>query len=249
MTGRGTPYGLDVAPVIKVCSRTEMKEHWFDLIDISAGQVATGEKTIADVGQEIFDMILDVASPTATSTASTTTFASLTPRPSPEPGPFIKASKHPIQSNRRNYHEQADHPSPVPESCRRCRCGRPAGRLRRQRHLDHRSLVGRCFHRARRRRSVPEHELVGRRVPPRNLPGGHRCFYGRSQQHHGEPNLFGMDPLGRYHVHQICRRRGGRCLPDQLELDVQIFGSGPGIYRPARIQRLHRLLPVGSERH
>ena len=62
MTGRGTPYGLDVAPVIKVCSRTEMKEHWFDLIDISAGQVATGEKTIADVGQEIFDMILDVAS-------------------------------------------------------------------------------------------------------------------------------------------------------------------------------------------
>ena len=62
MTGRGTPYGLDVAPVIKVCSRTEMKEHWFDLIDISAGQVATDEKTIADVGQEIFDMILDVAS-------------------------------------------------------------------------------------------------------------------------------------------------------------------------------------------
>lgn len=62
MTGRGTPYGLDISPVIKVCSRNEMKNHWFDLIDISAGDVATGEKTIADVGQEIFDMILDVAS-------------------------------------------------------------------------------------------------------------------------------------------------------------------------------------------
>ena len=62
MTGRGTPYGLDICPVIKVCSRNEMKNHWFDLIDISAGEVATGEKTIADVGQEIFDMILDVAS-------------------------------------------------------------------------------------------------------------------------------------------------------------------------------------------
>ncbi len=62
MTGRGTPYGLDISPVIKVCSRNEMKEHWFDLIDISAGDVATGERTIADVGQEIFDMILDVAS-------------------------------------------------------------------------------------------------------------------------------------------------------------------------------------------
>ena len=62
MTGRGTPYGLDIAPVIKVCSRNEMKAHWFDMIDISAGEVATGEKTIAQVGEEIFDFILDVAS-------------------------------------------------------------------------------------------------------------------------------------------------------------------------------------------
>jgi len=61
MTGRGTPYGLDIAPVIKVCSRKEMKNHWFDLIDISAGEVATGEKTIPQVGREIFDFILDVA--------------------------------------------------------------------------------------------------------------------------------------------------------------------------------------------
>lgn len=62
MTGRGTPYGLDICPVIKVCSRNEMKNHWFDMIDISAGAVATGEATIADVGTEIFHMILDVAS-------------------------------------------------------------------------------------------------------------------------------------------------------------------------------------------
>lgn len=62
MTGRGTPYGLDVAPVIKVCSRNEMKDHWFDLIDVSAGPVATGEATIAEVGTEIFNLILDVAS-------------------------------------------------------------------------------------------------------------------------------------------------------------------------------------------
>ena len=62
MTGRGTPYGLDIAPVIKVCSRNELKEHWFDLIDISAGDVATGERTIEEVGTEIFHFILDVAS-------------------------------------------------------------------------------------------------------------------------------------------------------------------------------------------
>ena len=62
MTGRGTPYGLEVAPVIKVCSRNELKDHWFDLIDISAGDVAIGKKTIAEVGTEIFNFILDVAS-------------------------------------------------------------------------------------------------------------------------------------------------------------------------------------------
>lgn len=62
MTGRGTPYGLEIAPVIKVCSRDEMKKFWFDMIDISAGGIATGEKTIPEVGHEIFDMILDVAS-------------------------------------------------------------------------------------------------------------------------------------------------------------------------------------------
>ena len=39
-----------------------MKDHWFDMIDISAGDAASGKKTIADVGTEIFHMILDVAS-------------------------------------------------------------------------------------------------------------------------------------------------------------------------------------------
>lgn len=62
MTGRGTPYGLSVAPVIKVCSRSEMKEHWFDMIDVNAGPIATGEKTLGEVGEELFSYILDVAS-------------------------------------------------------------------------------------------------------------------------------------------------------------------------------------------
>ncbi len=62
MTGRGTPYGLSVAPVIKVCSRSEMKEHWFDMIDVNAGPIATGEKTLSEVGEELFSYILDVAS-------------------------------------------------------------------------------------------------------------------------------------------------------------------------------------------
>ena len=62
MTGRGTPYGLAAAPVIKVCSRNEMKAQWPDLIDVCAGPIATGEKTIEEVGTELFNLIIDVAS-------------------------------------------------------------------------------------------------------------------------------------------------------------------------------------------
>ena len=62
MTGRGTPYGLAAAPVIKVCSRNESKQQWHDLIDVCAGPIATGEKTIPDVGTELFNLIIDVAS-------------------------------------------------------------------------------------------------------------------------------------------------------------------------------------------
>ena len=62
MTGRGTPYGLAAAPVIKVCSRNEMKEMWQDLIDVNAGPVATGEAEISQVGTELFNKIIAVAS-------------------------------------------------------------------------------------------------------------------------------------------------------------------------------------------
>jgi galactarate dehydratase len=62
MTGRGTPYGLAAAPVIKVSSRTFMKEMWDDLIDINAGTIAEGKETIEEAGLRIFNMIVDTAS-------------------------------------------------------------------------------------------------------------------------------------------------------------------------------------------
>jgi galactarate dehydratase len=61
-TGRGTPYGLAMAPVIKVASRSALARRWSDLIDIDAGTIATGEATIEEVGGEIFQSILDVGS-------------------------------------------------------------------------------------------------------------------------------------------------------------------------------------------
>ena len=62
MTGRGTPYGLAAAPVIKISSRTVMKEMWDDLIDMNAGTIADGKETIAEAGTRLFDMIIDTAS-------------------------------------------------------------------------------------------------------------------------------------------------------------------------------------------
>jgi galactarate dehydratase len=61
-TGRGTPYGLAAVPVIKVSTRSELARRWADLIDLDAGAIATGEKTIEDVGWELFRLMLDVAS-------------------------------------------------------------------------------------------------------------------------------------------------------------------------------------------
>jgi galactarate dehydratase len=61
-TGEGTPYGLAVAPVIKVSSRTALAERWPDLIDLDAGRIATGNATIQELGWEIYRLILDVAS-------------------------------------------------------------------------------------------------------------------------------------------------------------------------------------------
>jgi galactarate dehydratase len=60
-TGRGTPYGLAMTPVIKVSTNSGLAQRWPDLIDVDAGRIATGHATVEDVGWEIFRMILEVA--------------------------------------------------------------------------------------------------------------------------------------------------------------------------------------------
>jgi galactarate dehydratase len=61
-TGRGTPYGLSIAPVIKVASNSGLAERWHDLIDVDAGRIATQEATVEEIGWEIFHLVLEVAS-------------------------------------------------------------------------------------------------------------------------------------------------------------------------------------------
>jgi galactarate dehydratase len=62
ITGRGTPYGLSMVPVIKVSSNSKLSNRWFDLIDFDAGPIAFGYKTIEEMGWELFHLILEIAS-------------------------------------------------------------------------------------------------------------------------------------------------------------------------------------------
>lgn len=61
-TGEGSPYGLAMVPVIKISSRTSLAERWPDLIDLDAGPIANGARSIEEIGWEIFRLSLEIAS-------------------------------------------------------------------------------------------------------------------------------------------------------------------------------------------
>ncbi|MDT0687193.1 UxaA family hydrolase [Autumnicola psychrophila] len=61
-TGLGTPTGNPVAPVIKVSSNSTLARSMPDIIDIDSGGVIRGEKTIEEMGEEILEYIVKVAS-------------------------------------------------------------------------------------------------------------------------------------------------------------------------------------------
>jgi altronate hydrolase len=61
-TGRGSVYGCKPAPSIKLSTNTPMYERMSEDMDINAGKIADGDATIEEVGAEIFDYMLDVAS-------------------------------------------------------------------------------------------------------------------------------------------------------------------------------------------
>lgn len=61
-TGLGTPTGNPIAQVIKVSSNTTLAQKMPDIIDVNCGPVISGEKTIEQMGEEILDKIIEVAS-------------------------------------------------------------------------------------------------------------------------------------------------------------------------------------------
>lgn len=61
-TGRGSTVGFAIAPVIKVTGNPETYEKLKDDFDINAGTIMTGEESIKQVGELIFNKVISVAS-------------------------------------------------------------------------------------------------------------------------------------------------------------------------------------------
>lgn len=68
-TGLGTPTGNPVSQVIKVATNTKLAERMPDIIDFNTGTIISGEKNIEQVGEEILDFIIEVASGRVTAKA------------------------------------------------------------------------------------------------------------------------------------------------------------------------------------
>lgn len=61
-TGLGTPTGNPIAPVIKISSNSNLAQKMSDIIDIDCGPVIEGKKSIEDIGKNILEYIIEVAS-------------------------------------------------------------------------------------------------------------------------------------------------------------------------------------------
>ena len=61
-TGRGSAFGSKPSPTIKVATNTDMNNRMADDMDINAGTILTDGRSVAEVGREIYELFLRVAS-------------------------------------------------------------------------------------------------------------------------------------------------------------------------------------------
>ena len=60
-SGRGTPTGSPIVPVIKISTNTPMFERMNENMDLDAGTIIDGQETVAEVGKRIMQEIQDVS--------------------------------------------------------------------------------------------------------------------------------------------------------------------------------------------
>jgi altronate hydrolase len=61
-TGLGTPTGNPIAPVIKLSTNTKLQEKMSDIIDIDTGPIISGERSVPQMGEEVLELVVKVAS-------------------------------------------------------------------------------------------------------------------------------------------------------------------------------------------
>ncbi|TWT58527.1 D-galactarate dehydratase [Thalassoglobus neptunius] len=61
-TGRGSCFGCKPVPTIKVATNSLMYHRMVDDMDLNAGRILDGEATVEQVGEELFEMLIAVAS-------------------------------------------------------------------------------------------------------------------------------------------------------------------------------------------
>jgi altronate hydrolase len=61
-TGLGTPTGNPIAPVVKISTDSDLARRMSDIIDVDAGCIISGERTIEEMGEEILEFVIEVAS-------------------------------------------------------------------------------------------------------------------------------------------------------------------------------------------
>jgi altronate hydrolase len=61
-TGLGTATGNPITPMVKLATNDDLARRMPDIIDLNCGPIITGEKTVEQMGQEILDYIIALAS-------------------------------------------------------------------------------------------------------------------------------------------------------------------------------------------
>jgi altronate hydrolase len=61
-TGRGSCFGCKPVPSLKLATNTQMYQRMKDDMDLNCGQIADGEKSIDDMGAEIYRLMIETAS-------------------------------------------------------------------------------------------------------------------------------------------------------------------------------------------
>jgi altronate hydrolase len=61
-TGLGTPTGNPIAPVVKLSTNSALAQRMPDIIDIDTGAIISGAKSIAQMGEDVLDFVIKVAS-------------------------------------------------------------------------------------------------------------------------------------------------------------------------------------------